>query len=62
MIAYPATAQDIEGLWQKARELFGEPDVAGQRELTWRLAQGVTASAGFNHEYSTFALARVPRR
>lgn len=58
MIAYPATPEDIEGLWQTAQELLGKPDSVTERELTWRLSRGVMASAGYDHEYSTFILAR----
>ena len=61
MIAYPSTPEDIEGLWQEAQKTFGKPDVANERELVWHLAGGVTASAGFDHEYSTFVLARRPK-
>jgi len=62
MIAYPATPEDIEGLWQHAQKTFGKPDVVKEKELVWRLARGVTASVGFDHEYSTFILARTPKR
>ena len=61
MIAYPATAEDIEGLWQEAQKTFGKPDVVQEKELVWKLARGVTASAGYDHEYSTFVLARAPK-
>ena len=62
MIAYPSTPEDIEGLWQEAQKTFGRPDVTKEKELVWHLAGGVTASAGFDDEYSTFALARPPER
>ena len=62
MIAYPSTSRDIEGLWQRAREVFGKPDVEKDKELTWRLKGGVTASAGYDDEYSTFALVRSVRK
>lgn len=62
MIAYPATADDIEGLWQEAQRTFGKPDVVKEKELIWHLASGVIASAGFDHQYSTFILARTPKR
>ena len=62
MIAYPATREDIEGLWKRAQDTFGKPDVATENELIWRLARGVIASAGFDHEYSSFVLARPPKR
>ncbi len=62
MIAYPATAEDIEGLWQTAQELLGKPDSVSERELAWRLSRGVRASAGYDHEYSTFILARPKNR
>lgn len=58
MIAYPATPEDIEGLWQTAQEVLGKPDSVEDKELTWRLSRGVTASAGYDSEYSTFILAR----
>ena len=62
MIAYPATPEDIEGLWQEAQKTFGKPDIVRDKELIWHLEKGVTASAGYDHEYSTFALARAPKR
>ena len=62
MISYPSTAEDIEGLWHQAQKTFGKPDVVKEKELVWHLAGGWTASAGFDHEYSTFAIARPPKR
>jgi hypothetical protein len=62
MIAYPSTPENIEGLWQQAQKTFGKPDVVTEKELVWHLASGVTASAGFDQEYSTFALARPAKR
>jgi hypothetical protein len=62
MIAYPATADDIEGLWQEAQETFGKPDVVKEKELLWHLPSGVIASAGFDQHHSTFILARAPKR
>ena len=58
MIAYPSTPGDIEGLWHKAQEVFGKPDVVGDKELRWQLKGGVTASAGYDDEYLTFSLVR----
>ena len=62
MIAYPATPEDIEGLWQIAQELLGKPDSVSDHELSWRLRKGVRASAGYDREYSTFILARPKSR
>jgi hypothetical protein len=62
MIAYPATAEDIEGLWQEAQKTFGKPNVVKEKELVWHLPSGVIASAGFDHQYSTFILARTTKR
>ena len=62
MIAYPATPEDIEGLWQIAQELLGKPDSVSDHELGWRLSKGVRASAGYDREYSTFILARPKSR
>ena len=58
MIAYPATPEDIQGLQKKAREVFGEPDVVAERELTWNLQNRLIASAGYDEEYSSFVMAR----
>ncbi|MEM7434013.1 MAG: hypothetical protein AAF436_02595 [Myxococcota bacterium] len=58
MIAYPVSEEDIQGLRQAARARFGKPDAAKNKELMWRLESGVVASAGYDDQYSTFALAR----
>ena len=58
MIAYPATEEDIKGLWKKAREVFGEPDVVMEKELTWRFENGAMASAGYDDAHSAFVFAR----
>ena len=58
MIAYPVSDEDIEGLRNAARARFGKPDAAKNRELTWRLPRGVIASAGYDDQFSTFAISR----
>ena len=58
MIAYPATEEDIKGLWKKARDVFGNPDVTAEKELTWRLQNGAVASVGYDDEHSSFVFAR----
>lgn len=58
MIAYPVSKEDIRGLRRAARARFGDPDSARNKELTWKLPRGVVASAGYDDQFSTFALAR----